>query len=156
MAASNLWLSIFLILDCLFLAGLVLWNLSRRSHRKRPLPRPSVDQPAVPPFDDRTVAFDPESDALTPAAQRALEEVAAHLDQFPTLKVTLEGSADDSGNLTRNRRLSRGRAEAARRFLVSQGVAPKRIGVTALEPARGLNEADRQRLRRTTVRWESP
>jgi outer membrane protein OmpA-like peptidoglycan-associated protein len=155
-ATSNLWLNVFLVLDCLFLAGLVLWNLSRRSRRKRLLTRPVADQPGIPQWDDKTVAFEAESAVLTPSAQRDLEEVAAHLGQFPTLKVTLEGSADDTGNLTRNRRLSQGRAEAARQFLVDRGVAPKRIAMVALEPARGLNEADRQRLRRTTVRWESP
>ncbi len=139
-----------LILDGLFLTGVVWWNLrGRPAPRKRTSPKPPP--PLLP---DEEVRFAAESVTLSAEGRRVLGGVAHWLSLVPQWKVVVTGSADDTGHPTRNRRLSRGRAETIRRFLVAQGVAASRVAVVALEPARGLTGDDRARLRRATVKWE--
>ncbi len=149
--APNPWLNVFLVLDGLFLAGVVLWNLTRR--RRRPQGEPPR-QEVVPPVIDleARITFEAESVALSEVATGLLDEIAVKLAAFPETNITLEGSADDSGNLSRNRKLSRGRAEAVRRYLVAKGISGQRITLVALEPTRGLTQREKAQLRRTTVR----
>lgn len=153
---SNPWLSVFLVLDGLFITGWVWWNAARKSGRRRkPISMEAPRVPASADLAEERLGFGAESVALSPETRTVLEEAAVRLQEQAASKIWLEGSADDTGNLTRNRRLSRGRAEAARRFLIALGVSPSRITVVALEPAYGATEGERQALRCVTVRWTS-
>jgi peptidoglycan-associated lipoprotein len=70
-------------------------------------------------------AFD--SAALDDAARLTLERQASWLRQFPAVSVVIEGHTDERGTAEYNLALGQRRAEAARSFLVAQGVEPFRL-----------------------------
>ncbi len=86
----------------------------------------------------------------------SLDALAAGLDRAPDARIALVGHTDTAGSLAANRALSRQRAEAVRRALVSQqGIDPGRItaeGVGFLAPRASNREAEgRQANRRVEV-----
>jgi peptidoglycan-associated lipoprotein len=64
---------------------------------------------------------------LTNEAREALRRQAAWLSSYPSVRVLLTGNADERGTREYNLALGARRANAARDFLVSQGVDPARI-----------------------------
>ncbi len=56
-----------------------------------------------------------------------LRDVATVLKDRPTMTVRIEGHTDSRGSARYNRRLSRRRARAVRRFLIREGIAPSRL-----------------------------
>jgi outer membrane protein OmpA-like peptidoglycan-associated protein len=64
---------------------------------------------------------------LVPAAREKLAKVAGILASHKGLKIEANGFTDSTGREEINARLSESRAQAARDFLVSQGVAPEAI-----------------------------
>ena len=73
------------------------------------------------------VFFDTDSAAISPLAQQTLARQAAWLAQNPGVNVVIEGHADERGTREYNLALGARRAESARAFLVSQGVAANRL-----------------------------
>ena len=59
--------------------------------------------------------------------QATLQSQAAWLQQNPTVRVTIEGHADERGTRDYNIALGERRANAAKNYLASLGVAPTRI-----------------------------
>lgn len=73
------------------------------------------------------VFFQTDSSAIAGLAVRTLAAQAEWLAQNPGVAVTIEGHADERGTREYNLALGARRAEAARNYLISQGVAPGRI-----------------------------
>jgi outer membrane protein OmpA-like peptidoglycan-associated protein len=166
------WLVGLAVGSALFVSGLVWWRsitLKRRSNpktaRHRRL-RPSRQKPSfvspVPVAEQPTevlrqvvILFGAESVWLSQAATAALAEAAKRLTDQPALTVTVEGSADSSGNPSRNLVLARDRAWAARQFLLDRGIAPDRIRSVVHPPRAGGTEYERRRLRSVRLTWEA-
>ena len=71
--------------------------------------------------------FEYDSSELTSDAQRALNENAGVLKQYPAWTVTIEGHCDERGTAEYNLALGERRAVAARAYLVSLGVSADRL-----------------------------
>lgn len=64
---------------------------------------------------------------LTPSAQRILDDAVDAMIGQPTMRVELAGHTDSIGTNGYNLRLSQRRADAAKRYMVSRGIAPSRL-----------------------------
>ena len=73
-------------------------------------------------FNFRTAASD-----LRPRDVLRLTEIADFLEQYPDLKIQLDGYADIRGNSDYNLELSQSRLNSVKHLLVAKGVAPERI-----------------------------
>jgi outer membrane protein OmpA-like peptidoglycan-associated protein len=71
--------------------------------------------------------FDFDSDVLRSQAAENLRNLAQSLDKFPNTDLVIVGHTDAKGDDAYNQRLSERRAEAARAYLVGQGVSAARI-----------------------------
>lgn len=71
--------------------------------------------------------FEPGSAQLTPRAQEVLVWQADWLRRNPMVSVTLAGHADDKGTPDQLLLLGQKRADAARAFLTSLGINPRRV-----------------------------
>ena len=82
---------------------------------------------------------------LKPEAQRSLERQAAWLKRYPNIRVLVAGNCDERGTREYNLALGERRANAAKNFLVSQGIAADRIRTISYGKERptalGSNEA---------------
>ncbi len=65
--------------------------------------------------------------ALTGEAQATLQRQAQFLQQYPNVRIQIAGNCDERGTREYNLALGARRAEAARAYLVSLGVASSRI-----------------------------
>lgn len=79
-------------------------------------------------YGDR-VFFDFDSYALDSEDRRTLDAQAAWLARYPNVRVTIEGHADERGTREYNLALGDRRANAARVYLESRGVAASRMQV---------------------------
>jgi OmpA-OmpF porin, OOP family len=75
----------------------------------------------------QTVFFATDKTIILPKSYPLLTEVAQVLKDRPTINVRIEGHTDSQGNDAYNLRLSQGRANSVRAFLVSRGVASERM-----------------------------
>jgi len=71
--------------------------------------------------------FEYDSSELTADAQRALNDNAGLLKQYPAWTVTVEGHCDERGTAEYNLALGERRAVTARAYLVSLGVSADRL-----------------------------
>ncbi len=67
-----------------------------------------------------------------------LNQVAQVLNDFPKMRVSIEGHTDNVGKETSNMRLSQRRAEAVRDYLVSKGVSPGRLEAIGYGPTKPI------------------
>jgi len=65
--------------------------------------------------------------SLLPKSFPVLTEVAEALEDHSTLCVRVEGHTDSKGDPAANKKLSKGRADSVRDYLVSKGTAPRRL-----------------------------
>jgi peptidoglycan-associated lipoprotein len=77
------------------------------------------------------VFFETDSSALDAAAQATLAGQAAWLAQNPGTSLTIEGHADERGTRAYNLALGARRAQAARDFLLAQGVPAARMNTVS-------------------------
>lgn len=91
------------------------------------------------------VFFDFDKFDLKPAARTTLDRQAAWLKQYGARTVTIEGHADERGTREYNLALGERRANSAKNYLVSQGVAADRVKIISYGKERpvalGHNEA---------------
>lgn len=96
------------------------------------------------------IPFRTGSAELGDGAATILDQVAAALTQYASVKVAVEGHTDNTGNAAANQRLSQQRAEAAMAYLASKGIAAARmtaigygdtrpIGDNATDEGRAMN-----------------
>ena len=74
-----------------------------------------------------TVYFDTDQYNIDAADQQALAAQAAWLTKYPAKRVTIEGHTDERGTREYNLALGERRANAAKNYLVSQGVEASRL-----------------------------
>ncbi len=67
-----------------------------------------------------------------------LNQVVQVLNDFPKMRVSIEGHTDNVGGEATNMRLSQRRAEAVRGFLVSKGISPDRLEAIGYGPTKPL------------------
>jgi outer membrane protein OmpA-like peptidoglycan-associated protein len=67
-----------------------------------------------------------------------LNQVAQVLQDFPKMKVSIEGHTDNVGGEKANLKLSQKRAEAVRDYLVSRGISPSRLEAHGYGPTRPI------------------
>jgi peptidoglycan-associated lipoprotein len=70
-------------------------------------------------------AFD--SSVLTAESQASLDRQSQWLKQYPSVNVVIEGHADERGTREYNLALGERRADAARNYLISSGIASSRV-----------------------------
>jgi peptidoglycan-associated lipoprotein len=75
----------------------------------------------------RRIYFDESSAELNDTAKVTLQKQAGWLSRYTRYRVKIEGFADDRGSPEHNRALGLRRAEAARAYLASLGVASTRL-----------------------------
>lgn len=104
------------------------------------------------------VLFETNSDRLTAASMTYLDQVAARLNELPSVTGVIEGHTDNAGSDAHNQGLSERRAKAVRDYLVSKAVSGSRLqseGFGETKPiadnatAEGRSQNRRVVLRRT-------
>ena len=95
----------------------------------RPTPEPvrEAAAPVAPLLKLEKIFFEFDDYTLTPAAREILAHNAEWLRQNPVAKVTIEGHCDERGSDEYNLALGQRRAEAAKNYLVSLGIAAERL-----------------------------
>jgi peptidoglycan-associated lipoprotein len=93
---------------------------------------------------------------LTAETREKLEAKWAILSTNPTVRIVIEGHADDLGSDEYNLALGQRRAAAAKRYLTQRNIAPDRIEITSFGEERptclDATDACRERNRRDEVR----
>jgi outer membrane protein OmpA-like peptidoglycan-associated protein len=75
----------------------------------------------------QTVYFDTSKTTIKPVSYSLLNEVGQALNDNPKIQIQVEGHTDSRGRNAKNLRLSQGRAESVRTYLIGQGVAADRM-----------------------------
>ncbi|MGV2497267.1 peptidoglycan-associated lipoprotein Pal [Pelagerythrobacter aerophilus] len=91
------------------------------------------------------IYFDTDRYNIDSADMAALQTQAQYLAQYPNISITVEGHADERGTREYNLALGERRANAAKNYLVSLGVAANRVRTVSYGKERpvalGSNEA---------------
>jgi peptidoglycan-associated lipoprotein len=102
-----------------------------------------------------TIYFDTDQFNIDSQDQAALREQANYLQQYPNIRATVEGHCDERGTREYNLALGERRANAAKNYLVSLGVAANRISTVSYGKERpvatGSNEQAWARNRRAVT-----
>ena len=77
------------------------------------------------------IYFDTDQYNVDSADAAALQSQAAYLNQYPQISVTIEGHCDERGTREYNLALGERRANAAKNYLVSLGVAAGRVSTVS-------------------------
>ncbi|HWK90405.1 MAG TPA: OmpA family protein [Longimicrobium sp.] len=88
------------------------------------------------------VFFDYDSDEVTGAEEEKLRLKALVMQANPTLRLRIEGHADQRGSTEYNLALGQRRAESVRAFLANYGVDPDRFTTSSFGKERPLLEGD--------------
>ena len=93
---------------------------------------------------------------VLPDSFALLGQVVQVLNDFPRMRVSIEGHTDAVGGEAANMKLSQQRAEAVRAWLVGKGIAPARLQATGFGPTRPMasngTARGREQNRRTEFR----
>ena len=77
------------------------------------------------------IYFDTDKYNIDADDQQALSQQARYLQQYPNVRVTIEGHCDERGTRDYNLALGERRANAAKNYLASLGVSPDRISTVS-------------------------
>ena len=77
------------------------------------------------------IYFDTDKFDIDAEDQAALRSQAEYLQQYPNVRATVEGHCDERGTREYNIALGERRANAAKNYLVSLGVAPDRLSTVS-------------------------
>jgi peptidoglycan-associated lipoprotein len=92
---------------------------------------------------EATVPFDYDESDITAAGERILQAKLPILRSSPTLRLRLEGHADERGSTEYNLALGSRRAESVRDFLTGFGIASSRFTTTSFGEERpSVNRSD--------------
>jgi OmpA-OmpF porin, OOP family len=102
----------------------------------------------------RAVDFELNSTRLTLPAQQTLDEVARSLSTQQDLKIEIQGYTDSTGPIAYNVKLSQGRADSVKNYLVDKGVSASSLSAHGYGPdspiASNSTAAGRAQNRRVT------
>jgi peptidoglycan-associated lipoprotein len=104
-------------------------------------PAPPAALPAAVRTALRDIHFAFDRSDLTPEARQTLDALAEALRNFPNLTLLVEGHADERGTPEYNLALGARRADAAKAYLVSRGMAANRIATVSYGEERPLDPA---------------
>ncbi|MBI5917469.1 MAG: OmpA family protein [Bacteroidetes bacterium] len=90
-------------------------------------PELKPEEKAVLEFAMKAVQFETGSAKLLPESSKVLDEIAGILRNYPDHKLRIGGHTDSIGEADENLKLSEKRAKACFDYIVSKGIAPKRI-----------------------------
>ncbi|GAB5349859.1 peptidoglycan-associated lipoprotein Pal [Alteriqipengyuania sp. 357] len=90
------------------------------------------------------IYFDTDRYNVDTADAAALQTQAAYLSQYPNITVTIEGHADERGTREYNLALGERRANSAKNYLVSLGIAANRIRTVSYGEERPVATASTQ------------
>ena len=103
------------------------------------------------------VQFESGSADIRPESFALLDEVAAALTTNSAIaEVRVEGHTDSRGSAGLNRRLSKARAAAVRKYLADKGIAPERLTSQGFGPDKPIadNETEDGRLQNRRVEFK--
>lgn len=86
----------------------------------------------------KNIHFEFDSYKLLATSFDELDQLAAYALKYPRLLLQLSGHTDDVGGEKYNKRLSENRAKTVAKYLVMQGIAKDRIGITGYGKSRPL------------------
>ncbi|MBE9066395.1 OmpA family protein [Leptolyngbya cf. ectocarpi LEGE 11479] len=105
-----------------------------------PTPEPEVIRLEVP----RNVHYGLDEDFINSDSAVILDQIAAVMEQYPSIVVDLHGHTDSRASVAYNQDLARRRANNARRYLMQQGIAPERMTIRSFgETQLRVEETDR-------------
>jgi len=129
-----------------------------------PTPTPPPSQGAIPGTQQHfaqqmqgrdTIYFDTDKYDIDAEDQASLRTQAQYLQQYPNVRATVEGHADERGTREYNLALGERRANAAKNYLVSLGIGAERVSVVSYGKERpvalGSNEQSWARNRRAVT-----
>ena len=93
---------------------------------------PTTDTPRGLVVDMGDVLFDTGKSDLRPEAREDLAKLSGIVLNYPSLRLTIEGHTDNTGNAEINQTLSEQRANAVRDYLVNQGLAAGSLSAQGL------------------------
>jgi len=115
-----------------------------------PAPEPMAEFPPVPPTQEEAVDqlaanfarihFELDSSSLDGESKRLLEANAAILQEYPDIRIEVQGHADERGTTDYNLALGMRRAEAVRGYMLQLGIAPSRVTTISFGEERPLAE----------------
>ncbi len=80
----------------------------------------------------RQIHFALDRDEISPASAKVLDRIAAVLNQYPTIVITLDGHTDPRASDAYNLELGFRRSRSVRNYLLRQGIASERMTVRSL------------------------
>ncbi|HEY1303214.1 MAG TPA: OmpA family protein [Vicinamibacterales bacterium] len=102
------------------------------------------------------VEFEPDSATLLPKSSEQLQNIANIMKAYPNVKLTIGGYTDNTGDDSRNVKLSQDRATAAMNQITSLGIDPPRLSAEGFGSANPIADngtpEGRQRNRRVDIR----
>jgi peptidoglycan-associated lipoprotein len=93
----------------------------------------------------KTIYFDFDKSDVRSDARSALGNMADYLKKTPKVKIVIEGNCDELGTEEYNMALGERRALSVRRYLVSLGVAPERMGTVSYGEDRPTDPAHNEK-----------
>lgn len=102
-----------------------------------------------------TIYFDTDKYDIDAEDRASLSQQAAYLQQYPNIRATIEGHCDERGTREYNLALGERRANAAKNYLVSLGIAESRLSTVSYGKERpvatGSDESSWARNRRAVT-----
>ena len=101
----------------------------------------------------KNIFYDFDKDTLRSESFPELNRVAKLLNEYPGIRVELSGHTDKIGKDAYNQNLSQRRANSARNYILSQGVAPEKIiavGYGETRPIASNDTSEGRQLNRRT------
>jgi OmpA-OmpF porin, OOP family len=75
----------------------------------------------------QNILFTPGKATLLKQSNKPLNDVIDILNQYPDLKLNIEGHTDNTGDAAKNQALSQARAEAVKTYMAAKGIAESRM-----------------------------
>ncbi|MEN9510947.1 MAG: hypothetical protein RLZZ370_766 [Bacteroidota bacterium] len=101
----------------------------------------------------RNTFFDSDKTELNPESRTELDKVAEMLNEQVTMRIEISGHTDNTGKSDYNLRLSQGRAESVKAYLLSKGISAGRVetrGYGDTKPVAGNDTPEGKALNRRT------
>lgn len=102
----------------------------------------------------KNIYFDPAKYELLPASFAELDRLVSLMKRTPTLEIKLEGHTDVIGDKAANLTLSKNRVDEVKKYLVSKGVADKRIATEGFGATKPIVEKGTDEERKVNRRVE--
>ena len=100
------------------------------------------------------IYFDNNKYTLKPQSYPALDKILKLLKEHPDTEVTIEGHTDSNGSEESNQTLSEHRANAVKKYLVSNGIKSSRMSTVGYGEERPIDPSDNEKAWTTNRRVE--